>query len=247
MHQPPPRHGNGFTLIELLVVIGIIAILASLLLPALSQAKEQGRGIQCINNLRQTGIGLKLFAEDHSARYPWHTLPSEGGTYGMSAGTAWSDYRAASNYIGSPRLLVCASDRETRLTSTWGSGLTGLSYSANQGKALSYFVGLDAFEIYPFTILAGDRNILGGEDDACRSVAPTPGVPATLLKQDATLSWTSTIHRNRGSLMMGDGSVQRGSSRDLNQWVTLARHELETKAVLTLGGAIPNSHILFPR
>lgn len=247
MHRPPPRQGDGFTLIELLVVIGIIAILAALLLPALSQAKEQGRGIQCMNNLRQTGIGLKLFAEDHAARYPWHTLPNEGGTYGMSAGLAWSNYRAASNYIGSPRLLVCASDRDTRLSSTWGSGLTGYSYPANQGKALSYFVGLDAFEIYPFTILAGDRNILGGEADDCRSVAPNPGVPATLLREDVALSWTSTIHRRRGSLMMGDGSVQRGSSGDLKLWVTLARRELETKAVMTLGGAIPNSHIQFPR
>lgn len=247
MHQRQPSFGKGFTLIELLVVVGIIAILASLLLPALSQAKEQGRGIQCMNNLRQTGIGLKLFAEDHSARYPWHTMPNEGGTYGMSSGSAWSNYRAASNYIGSPRLLVCASDRDTRLTSTWGSGLAGYSYSANQGKALSYFVGLDAFEIYPFTLLSGDRNIAGGEADPCRSVAPSPGVPAILLKEDAPLIWTSAIHRNRGSLMMGDGSVQRGPSRDLRQWVTLARRELETKAVLTLGGAVPNSHILFPR
>src|SRR6266516_139714 len=62
---------QGFTLIELLVVIAIIAILAGLLLPTLSKAKEGGRSVTCKNNMHQITIGMLMYVDDNNDFFPW--------------------------------------------------------------------------------------------------------------------------------------------------------------------------------
>lgn len=70
MEKIIPRRHDGFTLVELLVVIGIIALLISILLPAMNRAREQSNMIACASNLRQAGLAMRLYGNDYKDRLP---------------------------------------------------------------------------------------------------------------------------------------------------------------------------------
>jgi prepilin-type N-terminal cleavage/methylation domain-containing protein len=163
-HSLTSRAGrSGFTLIEVLVVIAIIAIIAVLLLPTIEKARSRTKQAACMNHLKQIGLGLLMFRQDHDGIYPTGVPVASGGVKeifftplgGLRAD--WWDhthrvFQCLSNHIETPRVLVCPADKFRRSAET---------FSELKRENVSYFtiVSRPGHLDGPDTVWAGDASL----------------------------------------------------------------------------------------
>jgi type II secretory pathway pseudopilin PulG len=193
-------HRRAFTLLELILILAVLVILAAMLLPTGGRRIAKGPRIQCVVQLRNIGLAYRVFSTDNHDLFPWQLTTN--APMPATFDEALRYYRAISNELSTPKILVCPSDNR-KAARDW----VGLSRTN-----ISYFISLNSSETYPQSLLAGDRNIL------------TNGVPIGpgIVKVGSTITnfgWDGTIHRLQGNCTMGDGSVQQLSSARFRQQI----------------------------
>lgn len=224
---------RGFTLIELLVVIAIIAILAAILFPVFARARENARRISCVNNMKQMGLGVAMYAQDNDGRYPMAS--NTDGT-----GRRWPDYIFP--YIKSAQLFICPSAPSSEVDSrgvAWaaGTGPTGkyfsygynyqyLGNSRTPARAGFPYTATDAVVTAPAqTVAIADTGGVTGTTSGVYVVDP----PQLVLNLDGT-------PRGSGRASASDAYYPTGSGSTVAQRSTPASRHLETIGVAFADG-----------
>lgn len=193
------RSRRGFTLMEMLLVAAIIMILMTLSLPVIVRTKGRGLQLECLSQLRQTGIGFVSYAQDHGDRFPFQVPIKDGGTLELVQAAnqrndeffyAFRHFQAISNEVNEPKIFRCPVDFRT------AAGTLAQIKNDN----ISYFLAVTADPSRPESLLSGDRNFV-----------ESGGQSGSIVKLTAMSSprWTRAGHEFKGNLLFAGGHVER--------------------------------------
>lgn len=186
-----------------MIVLALAAIIF-VILPTIAKRHARSSKVSCTNNLKQIGLAYLQWAIDNGDRFPMAVSVTNGGAMeAVASGNLTLVYQVMSNELNTPKILICPQETSPkRVTATTfapfvPAGQFGTPFAGNPN--ISYFVGLDADEARPDTILSGDDNFL------VNGVPPKSGVLS--LWTNSAVAWTKDRHVKQGNIALADGAV----------------------------------------
>ena len=211
---------HGFTRLDMAVLVAAVGVACGLgvLLPELTRPKAPHCRINCVGNLKQIGLAARMYANDHNDQFPFQISTNLDGTLERTNATdAYLHFALMSDYLVSPKVLKCPADNNR-------TQATSFAFFGNAN--LSYFVGLDADEAKPQSILSGDRNIVGGGTTHLRGW----GAETATMRA----GWTNGLHEGHGNIALGDGSAQQVNASALRKQIFAALQSTQTQVRLLI-------------
>src|SRR5687767_5715258 len=131
----PGRTVRAFNVVELLVLIAILAALVVVIVPTIYRAKPRAKRITCINNVKQIGLGYRLFTVDHNWNFPMAVSTLEGGSLEfVETFDTYRHFLPLSKHLGNTRILTCPADVRS----------PARTFEELSNTNVSYFVALNA-------------------------------------------------------------------------------------------------------
>jgi competence protein ComGC len=196
------RRTSGLTLVEVAVVFFVIVVLAMEILPSLGRHSGRPTRIQCVNNLKQITLAMKVFAMDNNDRYPIQVSTNDGGTKEWAGSMeAYRHFQILRRNLRNPKILSCPGDKDRPPAADFPSFGPG---------NLSYFIEQNAVEKGPLTFFLGDRNL------TLNNVVLTNG--CYLVPTQQMLGWdANSLHRGAGNFSLVDGSTKQATAAMLQR------------------------------
>jgi hypothetical protein len=206
---------RAFGRVELFATIASLALLGSVVLPALASTKARSQSAQCLNNLRLMGRAVQIWGGDHYDEPPWRTLISEGGTLPGAGdptkpGVAWYEYAFMSNELVTPRILGCPADQGVIISTDFVQYVS----APFRQFATSYILNLHSSTEFPTALLFGDRNLRFDSYGATTCIARVSNGGSIDPKYGPT-SWTNAVHGPFGNFVTMDGNVAETTSPEM--------------------------------
>ena len=197
------HQNHALTRPEVVAVIFSLFLLVIMLLPALGAAERKRSRVGCMNQLRQMGLGFRIWEGDHEDKYPMNLSATNSGAMEFAAlGNAEAIFLTMSNQLSTPKILVCPADKGRWPAPTFSTPLT----SSN----ISYFINPDSNEANPQEIMTGDDNL------EIRGVRVKSGL--LTISPNTPIAWSADRHRFSGNVALADGSCQGVSNSELTNY-----------------------------